>query len=663
MTTPELLAPAGEPRALRAALAAGADAVYFGLERWSARAFAGNFGAARRSPEAVETRPPVRRARVPGAQHPAQGRRGGAGARGAGSAVPRRPRRAHRRRPRASPRACASEYPDLPLHASTQLDTHSSAQLAALAAARLRARRPGPRAQPRRDRRPRDPRPRARGLRPRRPLLRLLRRLPAEQHGRRAQRQPRPLQPVVPPALRCAAPARRGAGSRRVGGEPSRRPGHVHLRPRRHRRAARPARRRRHLLQDRGPHEGRRLRGRDDGRLPRGARRGRRRPRRVTRCGRSGARASSRASRAASPRRISRARHDEVRSGGRGGHRGVLVGRVERVRRGARATVEVRLSKPVAAGDVVYLYTPWGQTEPRAPGGGRRRERHAARARARRRQGPPLPPRRGRRRRAGPRPGHRARRPAPDRASRMRLDGEEGSAGGADRHRPGVARARSRAVDVAGAAGGGAHRRPDRGPSPRCPRRARRHAVPARAAWSTPSPTASSSRVGELKELRRRAVAALDERRVAARRRRGGRVSPARGRRRRSPAALRGRLAAGPPARPSPARAPELVLRLRPGATPLPLPAGGAFCLDLLAGDPPAAVARALATLRALGAAGPRPPARDPLRRRRGVDRAPSCDLPWDAVVVRSAGLLRPAASGAAAAPPAASSSSTRCRA
>ena len=39
----ELLAPAGGPRALRAALAAGADAVYFGLERWSARAFAGNF--------------------------------------------------------------------------------------------------------------------------------------------------------------------------------------------------------------------------------------------------------------------------------------------------------------------------------------------------------------------------------------------------------------------------------------------------------------------------------------------------------------------------------------------------------------------------------------------------------------------------------------------
>src|SRR5450759_3950696 len=52
----ELLAPAGEPRALRAALAAGADAVYFGLERWSARAFAGNF-AGETAVAAVETAP------------------------------------------------------------------------------------------------------------------------------------------------------------------------------------------------------------------------------------------------------------------------------------------------------------------------------------------------------------------------------------------------------------------------------------------------------------------------------------------------------------------------------------------------------------------------------------------------------------------------------
>src|SRR5664280_3206576 len=49
----ELLAPAGGPRALRAALAAGADAVYFGLDRWSARAFAGNF-AGETVVEAVE---------------------------------------------------------------------------------------------------------------------------------------------------------------------------------------------------------------------------------------------------------------------------------------------------------------------------------------------------------------------------------------------------------------------------------------------------------------------------------------------------------------------------------------------------------------------------------------------------------------------------------
>ncbi|MBM3146945.1 MAG: U32 family peptidase, partial [Actinobacteria bacterium] len=42
---PELLAPAGSEEALKAALAAGADAVYLGLDRWSARAFAGNFDA------------------------------------------------------------------------------------------------------------------------------------------------------------------------------------------------------------------------------------------------------------------------------------------------------------------------------------------------------------------------------------------------------------------------------------------------------------------------------------------------------------------------------------------------------------------------------------------------------------------------------------------
>ena len=39
----ELLAPAGSPEHLRAALDAGADAVYLGGKLFSARRFAGNF--------------------------------------------------------------------------------------------------------------------------------------------------------------------------------------------------------------------------------------------------------------------------------------------------------------------------------------------------------------------------------------------------------------------------------------------------------------------------------------------------------------------------------------------------------------------------------------------------------------------------------------------
>ena len=100
-------------------------------------------------------------------------------------------------------------------------------------------------------------------------------------------------------------------------------------------------------------------------------------------------------------------RHHEVRSGGRGGHRGVLVGRVERVDDESGAVV-VRLAKPVAAGDVVYLYTSQGQTEPGAARGRRRREPDAPRARARVGQGPSLPTRRRGRRRVRPRRGRRA---------------------------------------------------------------------------------------------------------------------------------------------------------------------------------------------------------------------------------------------------------------
>ena len=58
-----------------------------------------------------------------------------------------------------------------------------------------------------------------------------------------------------------------------------------------------------------------------------------------------------------------RGRHAEVRNPRRGGHRGVLVGRVEVVDQ-ERGLVGVRLTQPVAAGDVLVIYTPWGQTDP-----------------------------------------------------------------------------------------------------------------------------------------------------------------------------------------------------------------------------------------------------------------------------------------------------------
>jgi len=128
--TVELLAPAGDRRALRAALAAGADAVYFGLERWSARAFAGNF-AAEHAVEAIELahlydarahlalNTLLKDAEV----EPALAALEAPYAAGLDALIVADLGFAARVR---------EEYPHLPLHASTQLDTHSSAQLAAL---------------------------------------------------------------------------------------------------------------------------------------------------------------------------------------------------------------------------------------------------------------------------------------------------------------------------------------------------------------------------------------------------------------------------------------------------------------------------------------------------------------------------------------------------
>ena len=45
MKRPEVLAPAGDALSLRAAIQAGADAVYFGLEQFNARARAANFSS------------------------------------------------------------------------------------------------------------------------------------------------------------------------------------------------------------------------------------------------------------------------------------------------------------------------------------------------------------------------------------------------------------------------------------------------------------------------------------------------------------------------------------------------------------------------------------------------------------------------------------------
>jgi len=128
----ELLAPAGGPPALQAALSAGADAVYLGLDTWSARAFAGNFAPA-------ELLAAIDRAHLFGARlhlalnvllkddelEPAL-------------AALEAPYRAGLDALIVTDLGFAARvhdaYPDLELHASTQLDTHSRAQLERLAA-------------------------------------------------------------------------------------------------------------------------------------------------------------------------------------------------------------------------------------------------------------------------------------------------------------------------------------------------------------------------------------------------------------------------------------------------------------------------------------------------------------------------------------------------
>ncbi len=128
----ELLAPAGGPPALQAALSAGADAVYLGLDDWSARAFAANFDAA--ALLAAIDRAHLFGARVHLALNvllkddelePALAALAAPYEAGLDALIVA---------DLGFAALVRAAYPALALHASTQLDTHASAQLERLAA-------------------------------------------------------------------------------------------------------------------------------------------------------------------------------------------------------------------------------------------------------------------------------------------------------------------------------------------------------------------------------------------------------------------------------------------------------------------------------------------------------------------------------------------------
>ena len=622
MTRPELLAPAGEPRALRAALSAGADAIYFGLARWSARAFAGNFGG-EAVPEAVETahlydsraylalntllRDDEVEPALAALEAPYRAGLDALIVADLGFAA----------RVRA-------EYPGLPLHASTQLNTHSSAQLAALERLGF-----------------------ARAILARE--LSLLEIAALEARGLE-------LEAFVHGAL-CYGYSGDCLLSSMVGGRSGNRG-----------RCSQSCRLRYALMAPGSPAlESSRIMSTSDlaaiGVLPE-----------LLAAGVTSLKVEGRMKDAAYvgvttsvyrealdaavadpegfavrpewrerlEQSFSRSftmahlegRHDDVRSGGRGGHRGVLVGRVSGFEE-ATGRVEIKLSRPVAEGDVVYLYTPWGQTEPRRLEAGgdatitlRVRERVALKDRLFRLAAADV--------------GELGRDLVTGRVAMrpieltMRLTGGEDVPGELTvtdlRSRETVtvstpeplAAARTAAVnadrarDALGALGGTPYRLADL-----------EFAVAGGAFLA----------VGGLKDLRRRAIAALGERRVAAGRRSAGRAEDA---------ALQAVPYSPPWARPIAGRgapgsqlssSPPVVVRLRPGETPLPLPSGGAWCLDVLTGDAPAAVARALQSLCARGT---------PVRVRLpevlfDADAAWLAEilgLPWDAVVTRNHGTL-----------------------
>ncbi len=352
-------------------------------------------------------------------------------------------------------------------------------------------------------------------------------------------------------------------------------------------------------------------------------------------------------------------RHHEVRSGGRGGHRGVLVGRVERVDESG-GTVVVRLAKPVMEGDTLAVYTPWGQTEPfRVPEAAadrltlRLRERVAVKDRVFRLAAAEadalardLVAGRSVVRPVGVAARLEGRAGEPARLTlRADPDGPEVTAESGEALAP----ARRAALDEArvrealGALGGTPYRL---------------------TALDLALDEGLFLPVGELKGLRRHAVASLDGERLAARRRRPGRHAPATA----TPAAaaaatlpaaaatLRAAAATRAAARPaaftpaSPGEQHDLpvILVVRPGDEPIPAPGVKALCLDLQTSDPPEHVAAAARRLAGLGL---------PLRCR-PPEALFDADVAWwravaaegwSAVYVRHLGLLRalPPASGA----------------
>ena len=295
--------------------------------------------------------------------------------------------------------------------------------------------------------------------------------------------------------------------------------------------------------------------------------------------------------------------HDRVRAGGRGGHRGLQVGRVEALDDETGA-VTVRLAHEVAEGDVVQIYTPWGATEP---------QRIEAPARA------------------GPPPGRltlrvRERVALKDRVFRLRSAEADGAA--ADLV---SGRTLARPVAVTGRFSGTAGEPPTLTLATDGDEVTLRGEVPLEvartAALSEAKVVAAIGSLGgtpyrlerlecalpegvflpvaALKELRRRAVAELDARRVARarrdppRRRRVPVLTPAHAQ---GPATTPGDGLESLVARPATASAvPQVVLRLLPGEEPIRHDSVACVCLDLDATDEPEAVAAAVDRLRANG--------------------------------------------------------------